>query len=136
MNALRSLFQRHSAEPGGFAVLCDGEPIDIRIRRNNRARRYTLRIHAPTHDVVLTMPSRGSLREAKSFAQKHAAWIAARLKRLPMPEPFAHGVVVPLRGVPHRVEHRTQMRGTVWCECGDDGAVGRSGDRGARRQGA
>jgi predicted metal-dependent hydrolase len=121
LTALRLLFPRPAPEPKGFAVVCDGEPLDIRIRRNARARRYTLRIHAATRDIVLTMPARGSLREAKSFAQKHAAWIAARLKRLPAPAPFAHGGVLPLRGIPHRIEHRLSVRGTVWCECGDDG---------------
>ena len=93
----------------------------VRLRRNRQARRYTLRIHAATRDVLLTMPARGSLREAKIFAQKHAAWIAARLKRLPQVAPFAHGTVLPLRGTPHRVEHRPRSRGTVWIECGDDG---------------
>ena len=32
------------------------------------------------------------------------------------------GATVPLRGVPHRIEHRRGARGTVWVECGDDGA--------------
>lgn len=122
LNALRALIFRTPPQPDGFAVLCDGRPVDIRIRRNVRARRYTLRIHAATRDVVLTMPTRGSLREAKAFAQKHAAWIAARLKRMPRAAPFAQGTSVPLRGVPHRIEHRMLTRGTVWCECGDDGA--------------
>ena len=102
--------------------MCDGEPVAVRLRRNGQARRYTLRIHAATRDVVLTMPSRGSLREAKVFAQKHAAWIAARLKRLPQAAPLADGTVLPLRGIPHRIEHRPGARGTVWVECGDDGA--------------
>lgn len=122
MTALRALFSRPPPQPEAFAVVCDGEPVGVRIRRNRQARRYTLRIHAATRDVVLTMPPRGSLREAKTFAQKHAAWIAARLKRLPQAAPFAHGITLPLRGVPHRIEHRTLARGTVWCECGDDGA--------------
>ena len=118
---LRALFSRLPAEPVTFPVICDGESVAVRLRRNTQARRYTLRVHAATRDVVLTMPARGSLREAKIFAQKHAAWIAARLKRLPQVEPFVHGTVLPLRGTPHRVEHRPRSRGTVWIECGDDG---------------
>jgi predicted metal-dependent hydrolase len=30
-------------------------------------------------------------------------------------------MVVPLRGEPHRIEHRPGERGTVWVELGDDG---------------
>ena len=45
------------------------------------------------------MPPRGSLREAKEFAQRHGGWIAARLQRLPQAAPFADGTMVPLRGM-------------------------------------
>ena len=61
----------------------------MRVRRHRQARRYTLRIDAASREVVLTIPPRGSLKEAREFAQKHGAWIAARLKRLPQATPFA-----------------------------------------------
>ena len=67
------------------------------------------------------MPPRGSLKQAREFAQKHGAWIAARLERLPEAAPFADGAVLPLRGVDHRIVHRRGARGTVWIETGDDG---------------
>jgi predicted metal-dependent hydrolase len=92
------------------------------LRRHAQARRYTLRIHAATREIVLTMPPRGSVKQANEFAQKHGAWIATRLRRLPQAAPFAHGTVVPLRGIGHRIDHRRDARGTVWIECGDDGA--------------
>ena len=71
--------------------------------------------------MVLTMPLRGSVREARSFALKHGAWIAARLARLPGVAPFGDGMIVPLRGEPHRIAHRPKERGTVWVEMGSDG---------------
>ena len=67
------------------------------------------------------MPPRGSVKEAKEFAQKHGGWIAARLKRLPEAVPFAHGIEVPLRGVTHRIVHRRGARGTVWTETDERG---------------
>jgi len=91
------------------------------LRRHRQARRYTLRIHSVTREVVLTMPPRGSLRQAHEFAQKHGGWIAARLGRLPEPAPFAHGATIPLRGVDHRIVHRRGQRGTVWVEAGEAG---------------
>ena len=75
-----------------------------------------------SREVVLTMPPRGSVREARDFAQKHGAWIAARLKRLPQAAPFAHGTEVPLRGDPHRIVHRRGVRGTVWITTEEDGS--------------
>ncbi len=71
--------------------------------------------------MVLTIPPRGSLKEARDFAQKHGGWIAARLKRLPEAAPFMHGIEVPLRGVPHRIVHRRGTRGTVWTETDGNG---------------
>ena len=119
---LRRFLPRRPPEPSFLTVAFDGEIHQVRVRRHTQARRYTLRIHAATREVVLSMPVRGSLREANIFAQKHGAWIAARLNRLPRLEPFAHGSLVPLRGIAHRIEHRRGARGTAWVECGDDGA--------------
>ena len=117
--ALRALLFRRTSEPSAIVVDFDGEVFPVRLRRHQRARRYTLRIHATTREVVLTLPPRGSLKQAREFAQKHGAWIAARLQRLPDAAPFAHGTVLPLRGVAHRIEHRRQQRGTVWIETGE-----------------
>ena len=119
---LRDFLTRRPPQPSSLSVAFDGEIYEVRLRRHAQARRYTLRIHAATREVVLSMPLRGSLREANVFAQKQGAWIAVRLKRLPRLQPFAHGAVVPLRGIEHRIEHRRGTRGTVWVECGDDGA--------------
>jgi predicted metal-dependent hydrolase len=113
---LRVLLFRRTSEPSAITVDFDGEIYLVRVRRHRQARRYTLRIHAASRDVMLTIPPRGSVRQAKEFAQKHSAWIAARLGRLPEAAPFAHGALLPLRGREHRIEHRRAARGTVWVE--------------------
>jgi predicted metal-dependent hydrolase len=114
------LFRRPLPEPKAIEIAFDRVVYRIVVRRHRQARRYTLRIAATTREVVLTMPLRGSLKEAKAFAERHGGWIAARLGRLPQAAPFADGTVIPLRGVPHRIVHRGQMRGTVWTESGPD----------------
>jgi predicted metal-dependent hydrolase len=119
--ALRALLYRRPTEPQAIDIVFDKSVYLVRLRRHRQARRYTLRIHAATREVILTMPPRGTLKEAHAFAQKHGGWIAARLHRLPEAAPFAHGTVVPLRGAPHRVVHRAGMRGTVWVENGNAG---------------
>jgi len=113
---LRALLYRRSSEPAAISVEFEQDIYLVRVRRHRQARRYTLRIHAATREVVLTMPPRGSLRDAREFAQKHGGWIATRLGRLPKPAPFAHGTLLPLRGVEHRIVHRRGARGTVWTE--------------------
>jgi predicted metal-dependent hydrolase len=120
--ALRALFSRRTSEPSVITVEFDREIYLVQLRRNRLARRYTLRIHTARREVVLTMPPRGSLKQAREFAGKHGAWIAARLRRLPQPVPFSDGTMLPLRGIAHRIAHRPHARGTVWIETGEDGA--------------
>jgi hypothetical protein len=115
---LRALLYRRLAEPQTLELEFGGTLYLVQVRRHRQARRYTLRIQAATREIILTMPPRGSLKEARSFAQKHGGWIAARLGRLPEAAPFADGAVIPLRGVPYRIVHRAGLRGTVWTEGG------------------
>ncbi len=112
----RALLYRRPSEPQAIGVVFGQSVYLVRVRRHRQARRYTLRIQSVTREVILTIPPRGTLREARDFAQRHGSWIAARLGRLPKAAPFAPGVVVPLRGVPHRITHRPSARGTVWTE--------------------
>ena len=121
LKSLRALLYRRPSEPQAIEVAFDQAVYIVRVRRHRQARRYTLRVHAATREIVLTMPPRGSLREAKAFAQKHGGWIATRLRRLPAAAPFADGAVIPLRGLTHRIVHRPRARGTVWCETAPDG---------------
>jgi predicted metal-dependent hydrolase len=126
----RALLYRRPSEPQAIEVVFDRMIYLVRMRRHRQARRYTLRIQAATREVILTIPPRGTLKEAREFAQKHGGWIAARLGRLPEAAPFAHDVVVPLRGVPHRIAHRRGVRGTVWTEtdAGDERLLCVAGD--------
>jgi predicted metal-dependent hydrolase len=119
--ATRALLYRRPAEPSTLLVKHGSQIYSVRLRRHRRARRYTLRIHPSDRAAVLTMPPRGTLAEAKDFAQRHGGWIAARLGRLPKAAPFQPGTVLPLRGVPHRIVHRPGVRGTVWTETRDSG---------------
>ncbi len=119
--SLRALLFRRPSEPQAIEIPVDNAIYLVRLRRHRQARRYTLRIQAATREAILTMPPRGSVKEAKAFARKHGGWIAARLGRLPEQVPFAHGTVLPLRGVPHRVVHRRGVRGTVWTELDPSG---------------
>ena len=118
---LRALLYRRPAEPRTIEIVFDRSIYLVQLRRHRQARRYTLRIQATTREVILTIPPRGTLKEAGEFARQHGGWIAARLGRLPESVPFVDGTVVPLRGEPHRIVHRCGMRGTVWAEVDPSG---------------
>jgi len=119
--ATRALLYRRPAEPSRLLVKHGSQIYSIRLRRHRRARRYTLRIHPSDREAILTMPPRGTLADAKEFANRHGGWIAARLGRLPKAAPFLPGTIVPLRGIPHRIVHRSGERGTVWTETRESG---------------
>src|SRR5258708_13993016 len=94
--ATRALFYRRPAEPATLLVKHGSQFFAIRLRRHRRARRYTLRIHPTDREAILTIPPRGTLSEAKHFAQLHAGWIAARLGPLPQSPPFHACTLGPL----------------------------------------
>jgi predicted metal-dependent hydrolase len=119
--ATRALLYRRPAEPSTLVVRHGSQFFSVKLRRHRRARRYTLRIHPTDREAILTMPPRGTIAEAREFANIHGGWIAARLGRLPKAAPFQPGTLIPLRGVAHRIVHRAGERGTVWSETRDSG---------------
>ena len=120
-----SLFERRTpaAPVALIEVAHGGEVYCVALKRLSTSRRFTLRVRAATRDVLLTMPSRSSLRSAREFAERHAAWIGARLARLPRPIAFEPSAATPLRGVNHTIVHRPGERGVVWTETGARGPL-------------
>ena len=116
---------RKSAARAAEALFLDvayaGETHRVALKRVASARRYTLRVRAATRDVVLTMPARGSLSGARAFVERQAGWIAARLSRLPAPQPFAPGALVPVRGTMHRICHLPTGRRPAWLQVEAEG---------------
>ena len=118
-----SLFERRPASPSEIEIAHGGEVYRVALKRVATSRRYTLRVRAASRDVLLTMPARGTLKAAREFAERYAAWIGVRLARLPKPIAFSAGAVVPLRGEERRIVHRPGARGVVWLENGADGPL-------------
>lgn len=99
--------------------------LPVTFLRSARARRVSLRVDSARRRIVLTAPLRLSRDTALGFARAQGGWIAARLKRLPAPRPFHDGAEVPVFGVPHRIRHRPDARGTVWLEENEIHVAGR-----------
>ena len=101
-------------------------PLPVTFLRSPRARRVSLRVDSARRRIVLTAPLRMARDTALHFAHVQGGWIAARLKRLPPARPFHDGAEVPVFGVPHRIRHRPEARGTVWREGNEIHVAGRS----------
>jgi predicted metal-dependent hydrolase len=82
-----------------------GPPVSIRV--SQRARRVVLRIDPVGRNVELVLPRGVSPNTGLRFLAAKREWIAARLQTLPQPVPFAEGAIVPILGVPHRIQRES-----------------------------
>lgn len=97
-------------------LLLDGRPVPVKLVRNARARRLSLRIDPGDRSVVLVLPARAALSQGLAFAESKADWLRARLAAIPAGIPFVDGASLPLAGVPHRLRHDPAGRRGVWIE--------------------
>ena len=89
--------------PPVASLRVDGQPVPLHFAPHPRARRYLLRLQADGA-VRVTVPRRGSLTEARNFAERQIPWIAQQLKRLAAnpvkPLIWEAGTPVYFRGTP------------------------------------
>ena len=109
----------------GETVTLAGLDINVRWRRNTRARRVSLRVDMRTGTVVVTLPPRAGRRAGVMLLEQHSGWLLARIEALPSAILISAGTSVPICGVPHPVHHVPTGRGGAWL---DDGKVMVSGD--------
>jgi predicted metal-dependent hydrolase len=93
--------------------------VELEVRRHPGARRLTLRVSRTRRAVIVTIPLQCDLDEAGQFLSRHIDWVRQRLDSLPDPVPFADGIAMPLRGVPHQVVW-TGDRSTRIVQCHQD----------------
>lgn len=113
ISRLIPLLRRVAPDPEHVSIAHGGQSFPVRVTRHARARRFSLRLSAKTHEIILTLPARGSLRSAIAFAKSQSAWIAGKVLRAPERVAFADGARIPFRGVEHLIVHRPAPRGVV-----------------------
>jgi predicted metal-dependent hydrolase len=79
-----------------------GAPLTLRV--SSRARRMRLHVDPRTRSVTLTVPKRVSQRRALAWAAGHHSWVERALAAIPEPVALAPGAIVPLYGLPHRLD--------------------------------
>ena len=100
--------------PKTTSMIINGIEVPVTLRRNRNARRYILRLDKSGTGIVVTLPTRGSQRQAMEFAASHSRWIEEQLASAADHIPLTDGSLIPLRGTDHRIVHRPDCRGTVW----------------------
>ncbi len=137
---MSSLLSRLSRGPGNqqgrkrtLAVadlVAPGRTTQVRVTRNPRARRISLRVDPTDGAVALTVPWHVSIEEGLRFARREADWLRKRLERLPESAPFAAGAEFEFMGQRVRVEHApgagpTRLDGDILRVGGDAAFVAR-----------
>jgi predicted metal-dependent hydrolase len=76
----------------------DDPPLTVRLRRNRRARRFTLSVSHVDGSATLTIPHRARLAEARMFLLRQSDWLAGAVDRAPSTLVLTPGARLPYRG--------------------------------------
>lgn len=105
-----------------ITVVAGGREVEVTLRRNARAKRYTLRLSPKGVGATVTLPRRGTIAEARAFLSRHLDWIAERLPSEGAATAAPGGSLL-YRGIPHRIAASGGLRGVVRAAHADDGPV-------------
>ena len=98
MQAIGNIILSTASFEGDAAILIDGAPVPVRIRRSARARAYRLTLDSAHGGLRLSLPARANLKKALAWAQDHEPWVRAQLAKQPAITPLADGATFPLEG--------------------------------------
>lgn len=93
-----------------------GGDIPVTLRRSARARRMTLRVARAGGEVVLTLPSRASLRDGQAFAESRAEWLRRVRADMPALQEVVLGAALPVEGVPRLIRPAETRRVALTAE--------------------
>jgi hypothetical protein len=100
-------------------LVVNGREVPVKIRRNARAKRISLRVDPQDGAVVLILPPHLAQNQGLAFAKSKAGWLAERLAALPASIPFEDGTELPLLGHVYRLRHSPSGRRGVWIGDGE-----------------
>lgn len=105
LDLLNSIFSNNHSDPKGGDPVVDieGETVPVRIRRNPRAKRISMRADAIKREIRVTMPTYAPTNAAMDFVLQKRNWIALRLHSAPAVSPLKPGETVAFEGEPHRI---------------------------------
>ena len=100
LDRLKTILSNSRSDP---VVDLEGEQVPVRILRNPRARRISMRADAVKREVQITMPVYAPTAAALEFVNTKREWIAARLQSAPDAAPLIPGSEVGFEGEAHLI---------------------------------
>ena len=88
-------------------------PIDVELRRSARAKRLSLRVSRLDGRVTLTIPQRGSEREAMGFLRERETWLRGHVAAVAPVRPVAIGGTILIEGVDVPIQAGTGARAVL-----------------------
>lgn len=110
LDRLKTILLNSHSDP---EVDIEGELVPVRIQRNGRAKRISMRADAVTREIRITMPHYTPTDVALSFVNKKRQWIAARLNSVADAAPIAAGSIIAVEGAAHLIEWQQELPRTV-----------------------
>jgi hypothetical protein len=116
LDRLKTILSNSLSDP---EVDIEGESVPVRIRRNPRARRISMRADAVKREIRITMPNYTPTNVAMDFIAKKRQWIAARLQSAPEAAPILPGSAIAVEGEAHVIAWQESWPRTVKCGEGE-----------------
>lgn len=88
----------------------NGRVLDVRLRRDHRARRIILRVDTEQDGALVTLPLSASRQEALALVRDKADWLFSRLDKRPPNIAFEPGAIIPWLGQDHEIIHDPEGR--------------------------
>ncbi len=100
LDRLKTILLNSHSDP---IVDIEGESVPVKIRRDPRTRRISMRADAVKREIRITLPPYAPSAAALEFVNKKRQWIAARLQSAPAAAPLAAGAEIAYRGEAHLI---------------------------------
>ena len=115
LDRLKTILSNSRSDP---TVVIEGERVPVRIHRNIRAKRISMRADAIKREIRITMPHYTPTNIALDFVDKKREWIATRLNNVAEAAPIAPGSEIAVEGESHIIEWREEWPRSVRCDEG------------------
>ena len=112
LDRLKTILSNSLSDP---EVNIEGERVPVRIHRNNRAKRISMRADAVKREIRITMPPYTPTNVALDFVAKKREWIATRLNSVADAAPIAPGSEIAFEGEGYIIEWREEWPRSVKC---------------------
>lgn len=115
LGLLKTILSNSLSDP---EVDIEGESVPVRIRRNPRAKRISMRADAVKREIRITMPHYTPTNVALDFVAKKRAWIAVRLQSAPDAVPMHPGSEIAFQGESYLIEWDENWSRSIQCREG------------------